>query len=70
MKQVNVIPGYFHVSAGNYASTLFPESHPFASATGILTDGDIEEGVVVFSFLLMNWGLAFGISWTDALGID
>ena len=70
MKQFNVIPGYFHVSVGDYGSTLFPANHPFASNTGIMTDGDIEEGTIVVALLLVNWGVCLGISWSCQLDTD
>lgn len=69
MKQLNVIPRYLHVSAGNYTEEMFPSHHPFASCTGIMTDGDIHQGVVVFSLLVMNWGVTLGFSWTANLGL-
>jgi len=69
MKQLNVIPRYFHVSAGNYTASMFPNNHPLATSTGIMTDGCLESGVVVVSLLLVNWGVTIGVSWSAQLGL-
>jgi len=62
---LRIIPGYFSIAFGNFTDDLFPFYEPkLASATGVLTDGDIDAGVVIVGFLLMNWGISFGVSWT------
>ena len=68
MKELVIIPGYFHVSLGNYQDAMLPQAAPLASMSGFVTDGDIEEGAIIVGAMLMNWGFAFGFSWTGALG--
>lgn len=68
MIEVTLIPGYLHVSVGNYQEAMTPNCHPLISVTGIVTDGDIEQGVVIIGALLMSWGFAIGISWNGNMG--
>ena len=69
MREFHLIPGYLHVSVGNYEDAIFGTwANPLTTVTGVMTDGDIEEGVVIAGFLCLNWGCAFGVSWTGQLG--
>ncbi len=64
MKQVSLIGSYVHLSFGNYEENLFP-LHPentLASFTGIVTDGELENGTFLLGAVIANWGFAFGIS--------
>jgi len=69
MKEASIIPGYVHVSGGNYQESMYAGfANPLTTCTGIVTDGDLEEGVLIIGFMLMSWGFAFGISWQGNLG--
>ena len=68
MRELHLIPGYLHVSAGNYTDAMFPHAAPLCTCTGILTDGDIDDGVVIVGAMLVNFGFAIGFSWTGVLG--
>lgn len=69
MKELHIVPGYLHVSGGNYTESMHSHgANPMTSCTGVVTDGDIEEGVFIIGFMLMSWGFAVGFSWTGQLG--
>ena len=68
MRESHLIPRYLHVSYGNYTDAVFAAAQPLTTASGLITDGDIEEGVVIIGFMLMNWGFSIGISWSGQLG--
>ena len=69
MKELHIIPGYLHVSYGNYTDAMHGAgANPLTTMTGIATDGDIEDGVLILGFMLMSWGFAVGVSWTGQLG--
>lgn len=68
MQELPIIPGYLHVSFGDYRDAMLPNANPMATVTGIVTDGDVEEGAIILGAMLMNWGFALGISWCGTLG--
>ena len=69
MREFTLIPGILHVSGGNYAESMHGSwANPMTTCTGIVTDGDLEDGVIIIGFLLMSWGFAIGLSWSKQLG--
>lgn len=68
MQEFQIIPGYLHVSIGNYQECMLPCANPLATMSGIVSDGDVEEGAIIIGVMLLNWGFAIGLSWTGALG--
>lgn len=64
MKELAIIRGYLHLSFGNYSQPMFFGANELTTCTGIVTDGDLHDGVVVVGVMLMNWGIALGVSWT------
>lgn len=68
MQELPIIPGWLHISFGNYQEAMLPMADPMATITGIVTDGDVEEGALIVGAMLFNWGFAIGIRWTGILG--
>jgi len=68
MREFHLIPGYLHFSCGNYSEAMFYYVAGLASCTGVVTDGDLEDGVLIVGAMVVNWGFAVGVSWTGALG--
>jgi hypothetical protein len=66
MHEFHAIPGYLHVSGGNYSQRIGRGG--FYSITGLITDGDLEAGVLILGFMVANWGFAIGVSWRGLLG--